>query len=175
MSFVLRHKPTAIGISLNKNGWVDLTEFVSRLSGKFPSIDIPTIKYIVQTDTKGRYSIENNMIRANQGHSIDVCAIDLTPISPPKHLYHGTTLAAWEKIKTCKAIKKMNRHHVHLSPDIETARAVGSRRQGQCVILEIDALEMASKGFAFYCSENGVWHIDEVPLDFVKEANKCPL
>jgi putative RNA 2'-phosphotransferase len=169
MSFVLRHKPTAIGISLNKNGWVDLNEFVSRLSGKFPKIDIPTIEYIVQTDAKGRYSIDKNMIRANQGHSVDVCAIDLTPLSPPKHLYHGTTLVAWEKIKACKAIKKMNRHHVHLSSDIETARIVGSRRSGQCVILEIDALAMTSYEFSFFRSENGVWHVDEIPLDFVKE------
>jgi putative RNA 2'-phosphotransferase len=170
MSYVLRHKPSAIGISMNKEGWVDLSEFVSRLSGKFPQIDITTIEHIVQTDNKGRYSIDNNMIRANQGHSIDVCAVDLTPVPPPQYLYHGTTLSAWENIKAGKAIKKMNRHHVHLSPDIETARAVGSRRSGQTVILKIEALVMASKGFTFYCSENGVWHVDEVPLIFVKEV-----
>jgi putative RNA 2'-phosphotransferase len=170
MSFVLRHQPAAIGISLNQNGWVDLNEFVSRLSTKFPTIDIPTIEHIVQTDDKGRYSINNHMIRANQGHSVDVCAIDLTPVPPPKHLYHGTTHEAWEKIKAYKAIKKMNRHHVHLSSDIETARIVGSRRLGQTVVLEIDAMEMTSNGFAFFRSENGVWHVDEVPLDFVKEV-----
>jgi putative RNA 2'-phosphotransferase len=168
MSYVLRHKPAAIGISMNKEGWVDLSEFVSRLSAKFPEIDIATVENIVQTDNKRRYSINNNMIRANQGHSVDVCAIDLTPVLPPQRLYHGTTLTAWESIKASKAIKKMNRHHVHLSPDIETARAVGSRRLAQTVILQIDALEMASKGYAFFRSENGVWHVDEVPLDFVR-------
>ncbi len=171
MSFVLRHKPSAIGISLNAEGWIELSEFVSGLRSKFPEIDISTVRSIVQTDDKGRYSIDNNMIRANQGHSIDVCAIDLTPLQPPNHLYHGTTQAAWEEIRACKAIRKMKRHHVHLSHDQETARAVGSRRAGKTVILKIEALKMAASGYVFFRSENGVWHVDEVPLDFVDKPS----
>jgi putative RNA 2'-phosphotransferase len=172
MSFVLRHNPAAISISLNKEGWVDLSEFISELSKKFPEIDIATIEQIVQSDSKGRYSIANNMIRANQGHSVNVCAVDLTPLQPPQYLYHGTTLSAWQEIKSCKAIKKMGRHHVHLSTDSETARAVGSRRTGTTIILEIEALVMASNRFEFYRSENGVWHVNEVPLNFVKVLNR---
>jgi putative RNA 2'-phosphotransferase len=170
MSFVLRHEPSALGISLNKEGWVELTEFVSKLRGKFPDVDIAMVQEIVRTDNKRRYSIKNDMIRANQGHSVDVCAIDLTPLTPPAHLYHGTTQSAWEKIKLTQAIKKMGRHHVHLSFDQETARAVSFRRSMKTVILKIEAQEMACKGYLFFRSENGIWLVDEVPLEFLTSS-----
>ncbi len=168
MSFVLRHKPEAIGLVLDRDGWIDLSEFVSKLSSRFPEIEVDAVVQIVETDVKGRYSITNNMIRANQGHSIDVCAVELIPLKPPRYLYHGTTLSHWEMIKNSKAIKRMSRHHVHLSVDLDTAKTVASRRQGQSVILRIKASEMASNGIEFYRSENGVWHVDEVILDYVE-------
>lgn len=63
----------------------------------------------------------------------------------------------------------MQRHHVHLSPDVETARKVGARR-GQPVILTIDAARMHAAGHVFYRSENGVWLVEGVPAEFIREA-----
>jgi len=57
-----------------------------------------------------------------------------------------------------EGLKKMRRHHVHLSPDGETARRVGARR-GRPVVLEVDARAMRRDGHDFYPSENGVWFV----------------
>jgi hypothetical protein len=43
----------------------------------------------------------------------------------------------------------MNGDHVHLSLEVETARAIGSRRLCQSVTLEIDTLKIASIGIVF--------------------------
>jgi putative RNA 2'-phosphotransferase len=56
----------------------------------------------------------------------------------------------------------MRRHHVHLSPDVETATRVGARH-GRPVVLAVDAAAMARAGRAFYVSANGVWLTDAVP------------
>lgn len=61
----------------------------------------------------------------------------------------------------------MSRQHVHLSKDIETAQKVGNRR-GQAIILSIRAAEMYEKGFLFFCSDNGVWLTDHVPVEFIE-------
>ncbi len=63
----------------------------------------------------------------------------------------------------------MNRHHVHLSPDPDTARRVGARR-GPPVILIIRAGEMRTAGHLFFVSENGVWLVDTVPPAFIDGA-----
>jgi len=56
----------------------------------------------------------------------------------------------------------MERHHVHLSADEETARGVGARR-GRPVVLVIDAAAMHRDGHVFFVSANGVWLTEDVP------------
>lgn len=85
------------------------------------------LEKIVKEDSKQRYSFngEKTLIRANQGHSIDV-DVELEECIPPDILYHETG------IKYCNSINKeglisKNRVYVHLSKDVETAINVGSR------------------------------------------------
>ena len=59
-------------------------------------------------------------------------------------------------------LKRMARHHVHLSADVPTARSVGARN-GRPVIFAVDAAAMYRDGILFYRSANGVWLTDEVP------------
>ncbi|MDT9091280.1 RNA 2'-phosphotransferase, partial [Escherichia coli] len=79
----------------------------------------------------------------------------LEPVTPPDVLYHGTGHRSVDAIRA-EGLKKMNRHHVHLSPDVETATRVGARH-GRPVIFTVDAKAMHDAGFLFYRSENGVW------------------
>jgi putative RNA 2'-phosphotransferase len=76
-------------------------------------------------------------------------------------LYHGTTGGFVASILD-EGLKAMDRHHVHLSPDRETAIRVGARR-GKPVVLVVDAQRMVGAGYTFYKSENGVWLIEHVP------------
>ena len=104
------------------------------------------------------------MIRANQGHSVDV-DLELTPTTPPELLFHGTGEGAVESI-LASGLERRNRHHVHLSPDQETARRVGMRH-GKPVIFTVAAGEMARTGHAFFVSANGVWLVDSVPPEYL--------
>jgi len=42
------------------------------------------------------------------------------------------------------------------------------RRHGEPVVLEVDARRLAENGVIFYCSENGVWLVDEVPPAYLR-------
>jgi putative RNA 2'-phosphotransferase len=65
-----------------------------------------------------------------------------------------------------EGLTKQQRQHVHLSQLQQTAKAVGSRH-GKPVLLTINAKAMVAAGFLFYLSDNGVWLVDSVPLEYI--------
>jgi putative RNA 2'-phosphotransferase len=169
LSYVLRHKPDAIGLQLDSNGWADIDELISKAndSGELEALSIEQLKEVVADSDKQRFIIsdEDNKIRANQGHSIKI-DLQLKGVTPPETLYHGTAERFMENINR-DGLKPGERHHVHLSADIDTANAVG-QRYGKPVILKIKALLMHQQGFKFFLSENGVWLTDKVPVEFIE-------
>lgn len=166
LSLVLRHKPEAIGIVLDNNGWADVASLILHMNLKGFKLSFETLCYVVENNNKKRFAfnIDKTKIRASQGHSVEV-DLGYIPISPPPVLYHGTGKQLLNKILN-EGLKKMNRHHVHLSEDVETARQVGQRK-GKPVILEIDAAKMHNQGFRFFVSENKVWLTESVPVAYI--------
>ncbi len=83
-------------------------------------------------------------------------AVDLalTPLAPPRYLYHGTASRFVDAIST-GGLRAQSRNHVHLSSDRDTAVAVGTRH-GKPVVLVVDAGAMHAGGHVFYLSENAV-------------------
>lgn len=109
--------------------------------------------------------MENDRIRASQGHTVPV-DLGLPPAEPPAYLYHGTVGHALESIRN-EGLRPMDRTHVHLSPDRETATKVGARR-GRPVVLPVDAGAMHRAGHTFHVSANGVWLTASVPPAFLR-------
>ncbi len=166
MSLILRHQPSFIGVTLDTNGWLQIDRLINGINKKGIELDKATLLTIVQENDKQRFVIsdDGNKIRANQGHSIKV-DVELKLTTPPKILYHGTVDKFLESIKS-EGLKKMNRQHVHLSADNDTAIKVGARR-GKPIILEIDTGKMNEDGFEFFKSKNGVWLTDHVLPDYI--------
>ncbi|MEF1285950.1 RNA 2'-phosphotransferase [Vibrio sp. M250220] len=168
LSYVLRHKPEAIGLSLDPNGWADIDDLIAKAnsSGEVNSLDKQIINEIVTTSDKKRFAISENgqCIRANQGHSVNV-DVELKKAIPPRYLYHGTATRFLDSILN-EGLKSKQRLHVHLSSDIETATAVG-KRYGHPIILKIKALEMYQQGHEFYISKNDVWLTEKVSSEFI--------
>src|SRR5262249_33951917 len=108
---------------------------------------------------------DGTKIRANQGHSVQV-ELGLESPVPPDVLYHGTVERALPGIRQLGLVKGQ-RHHVHLSADIETAKKVGGRR-GRPVVLAINAKDRVTAGHSFFRSANGVWLVDAVPAKFIE-------
>lgn len=162
LAYLLRHRPEAAGLTLDQEGWCDLATLLAATG--FTDAEV---QRVVATDQKGRYTIEGDRIRANQGHSVPV-QLKLPAVVPPPRLYHGTTETAMASIRR-EGLRAMSRHHVHLTDDLSTARAVGGRRRGRTVVLEIDAAAMLARGHRFYRSVNDVWLTDVVPPMFIHE------
>lgn len=167
ISLILRHKPEAIGISLDEHGWANVEELIAGINRTHP-LDRATLEQIVASDEKQRYSFneDKTLIRANQGHSIPV-DVELPVVTPPGLLYHGTGEKSTPSIDR-QGLLPMSRLYVHLSGDIETARKVGSRH-GRPVIYEVMCGKMADAGFLFYRSANGVWLTKSVPPQFLNK------
>ncbi|MEG1492034.1 MAG: RNA 2'-phosphotransferase [Oscillospiraceae bacterium] len=164
---ILRHKPEAIGITLDEHGWANVTELIERVSKKYPLTE-EILQEIVQNDDKTCYSFsnDNTLIRANQGHSIPV-DVELPQIEPPEFLFHGTGEKYVAPIEQMGLIPK-SRLYVHLSVDTLTSTKVGTRH-GKPVIYRIAAKRMSDDGFTFYCSVNGVWLTKAVPIEYMEK------
>lgn len=161
LALVLRHKPEAAGLELDKNGWADTDKLIAGFRKTGRQLDEAQLERIVALNNKKRYefSEDKKKIRARQGHSVDV-DVELEEAIPPDVLYHGTARKNLQAI-TAEGLKPMGRKYVHLSADIETALNVG-KRHGDPVVLEIDAKCMKEVGQKFWLSRNGVWLCQEV-------------
>jgi putative RNA 2'-phosphotransferase len=166
LSYVLRHEPAAVGIALDSGGWVGVDVLLDACTRHGRPLSRTDLHEVVATSPKQRFALSDDgqRIRANQGHST---AVDLgyEPADPPDVLFHGTVARLLPAIRN-EGLQRMERHHVHLSPDEATARAVGGRR-GKPVILHIDARAMRDAGHVFFVTPNGVWLTDAVPSSFI--------
>lgn len=146
LSFWLRHKPESVGLSLDSQGWCSTQKLL-----KAANISFDRLKEIVNSDEKTRFSFTEDFskIRANQGHSINV-NIQFQKEIPPPLLYHGTSKIFLDSILK-QGLLKGNRHHVHLSKDLETALQVASRRKDP-IILHINSKRMVIDNIDFFKS-----------------------
>jgi putative RNA 2'-phosphotransferase len=165
LSFVLRHDPEHVGITLDDAGWTDVAALLDGCASRGVVITRAELEQIVATNNKRRFALsaDGARIRANQGHSVDV-ELDLPRAVPPATLYHGTIESSVAGIRE-RGLVRGARHHVHLSADVETATKVGARR-GKPVVLVVRAGDMTDH--AFFQSANGVWLVDHVPPAFIE-------
>ena len=165
---ILRHKPEKIGLTLDANGWANLQDILDKSAPNGgPALSLELIERVVAESDKKRFALseDGRRIRAQQGHSVEV-DLQLAAVIPPVRLYHGTAEAFLPSILK-QGLKPMNRHHVHLSEDLETALRVASRRKGKTVMLAVDCKAMLAEGFVFHLSGNGVWLTDSVDPKFL--------
>ena len=168
LSFILRHHPESIGISLDAQGWADVDALICQMNAHNTPIDRVLLEHIVATNSKKRFAFnaDGSKIRANQGHSLSV-DLAYTPELPPETLYHGTAEATLTAIYASGGLGKRGRHHVNLSADPDTAHKVG-QRHGKPVVLRILAGHMQRDGFIFYHTDNGIWLTDHVPVRYLQ-------
>lgn len=172
LSYYLRHKPEDIGLTMDRDGWVEIEQLLQ----KWPmgALTLSDLQEIVRTDEKGRYAFHTTrgpngpgpaMVRAVQGHSTVVADVTFPEVVPPALLFHGTVERFLPHIKA-EGLLPQTRHYVHLSGEMETAEQVGNRR-GDAIILIVRAAEMHEAGYKFFYAENGVYLADEVPAKFI--------
>jgi putative RNA 2'-phosphotransferase len=180
LSKILRHEPDLVGVKLDAQGWVDVDVLLSAIARagrkrgaekrlrKMPEVSRELLEQVVANNDKQRFSFseDGKRIRAVQGHSVEI-ELGHEVVEPPPVLYHGTATRFLAAILS-EGLDKRSRHAVHLSATVETAINVGSRH-GRPVVLVVDAAAMHHAGFAFSRSDNGVWLVDSVPPQFLRQ------
>ena len=158
LSFLLRHDKN---YKFDEHGYRTVQDLIDNYGYSIEELDT-----IVETNDKKRYEYneDKSLIRARQGHSVNV-DVDLKEMVPPDILYHGTATRFYSDILK-EGIKKMNRQYVHLSDNYTTAVSVGSRH-GSAIVITIDTKKMRKDGYKFYLSNNGVWLTDYVKPDYI--------
>lgn len=172
LSFVLRHRPEEIGIRPDRHGWVPIDQLLVASAAHGQAFSRDELDFVVEHNNKRRFAISDDglRIRASQGHSTEV-DLGYEPSEPPEVLYHGTVSRHLASIHD-HGLVKGKRHHVHLSSEEATARAVG-QRHGQAVVLTVRSGEMWRAGFGFYVSANGVWLTESVPSMYIEEPDSA--
>lgn len=171
LCFILRHKPQAIGLTVDVMGYGVIEEIIRGLAEQKTTVTREEILEMVRTDDKQRFVLSDDQtsVRAAQGHSFEVSTESFTKAKPPEILFHGTADGNLESIFK-NGLNPQSRRFVHLSDHLETARVVGLRyrAKGEVRILQVDTKRMSEEGYVFYQSMNGVWLIDYVPAEFLQ-------
>ena len=167
----LRHRPDAIGLEIDKRGWVDVAELLLKSAGAGVALTQDELMQIVVENDKQRFSLseDRTRIRAAQGHSVDV-DLKLPVKTPPPVLFHGTVQNFIASIRR-QGLLPGTRRDVHLSATKQTAEEVGARR-GTPVVLLVETFPLLRDGYRFRCSDNGVWLIPNVPPKYIRFPDK---
>lgn len=170
LSYVLRHKPESISLTLNTEGWVSVDNLLLQANRHGKKLTREILEYVVENNNKKRFTFndDHSQIRAAQGHSTQQVRLNHVSQTPPKFLYHGTATRFVDSIRQ-QGLLAGNRHHVHLSDNIDTATRVGARH-GNPIVLVIEAQKMVELGYLFYLSDNHVWLTEHVPAQFIQQS-----
>ncbi|EPM45400.1 RNA 2'-phosphotransferase [Pseudomonas syringae pv. actinidiae ICMP 19071] len=170
LSYVLRHAPESMGLTLDRDGWCEVDDLVGKANANGHSFDRNALEEVVETNEKKRFTLseDGQRIRAAQGHSTGLVQVQHIEKEPPARLYHGTASRFMASIET-QGLIAGSRHHVHLTDDPETALSVG-KRYGQPVLLAVDAKGMFEAGVQFFQADNGVWLVAGVPVEWLTKV-----
>ncbi|XP_074023515.1 LOW QUALITY PROTEIN: tRNA 2'-phosphotransferase 1-like [Numenius arquata] len=128
---------------------------------RFGGVSEGTLRRVVASDPKGRFALATPplRIRANQGHSLPVPALELTPLHTPgalpPTLAHGTRRRLLPPI-LAGGLSPMGRTHIHLAGGLPGDPGVcsGMRLDSEIAIV-IDG-PPGTAGIPFFRSANGV-------------------
>lgn len=170
LSWVLRHEPEEIKLSLDENGWVDVAVLIEKAQDAGYMITRYMIEEVVITNEKKRFAFspDGEKIRAVQGHSVASVNIQYMARQPPEVLFHGTASRFLPSILVQGLLPK-KRHYVHLSEEEKIAIDVG-RRYGKPIVLYIASGKMYRENKKFFQADNGVWLTENVPPEFIEKV-----
>ncbi len=167
ISYLLRHNPE--NLDMDDYGFVDIDELHRKLKRRY-SVSRQFIFEIAEKSERKRFEIVENRIRALYGHTLSIKQ-NLAEDKKVEVLYHGTTSDSARKILN-EGLKPMKRTFVHLSPTMEIAREVGSRRTLEPVIFMIDAKTAISDGISFYRVTEKAYLCRFLPSKYIKRSQE---
>ena len=168
MTGILRHFPDKYGLTLDPHGWAELPKLVHAISSHhrgYHWLRTHHLVAIAESDPKGRYAVSDDRIRATYGHTLEV-DLDLPTDNIPEALFFPVTPDE-AAIVLEVGLKPTDRRKVHLSKTAADARAAGSVRTPEPVILRIDARRARTEGIVIMQAGKTVYLADQIPASFL--------
>ncbi|XP_058460527.1 probable RNA 2'-phosphotransferase [Malaya genurostris] len=152
LSWLLRHS-VDVAEHMDPDGFVPF-DILQQISGA----GLEQIQEAITKDSKGRYEVRDDEVRAVNGHSVHFCQnYEILP-QPPEYLYHATNNKALPLIMA-GALKKMGRHYIHMYEKPPQKTSVRYR------ILKIKP----PSGHVFFRTKNGyILCQDDIPAEFIE-------
>ncbi|MHB8351459.1 MAG: RNA 2'-phosphotransferase [Thermoplasmata archaeon] len=172
---VLRHFPEKYGLQIDERGWIALPALVQAISTQhrgYHWLRPHHLVAIAESDPKGRYEVREDRIRATYGHTVEV-ALDLPTENVPDELFFPVTPAEVAIVLEV-GLKPTDRRRVHLSRTAEDARAAGTVRTPEPVILAIDAKGARREGLVIMQAGKTVFLVDQVPAGYLRRHDPAP-
>jgi putative RNA 2'-phosphotransferase len=171
MAGTLRHFPERFELAMDDHGWVSLFDMVDAFRDTRDDLHWLRprhVQAIVESDEKGRYEIDDEMIRATYAHSVDI-DLDLPTNNIPDKLYYPASSDESEGLLS-GGIRPGDRKYVHLSKTYKNAFEAGSGRNDAPVIIEIDVRAAEADGLKVMHAASTVYLTEEVPSKYVRMA-----
>ncbi|BGP55214.1 hypothetical protein JCM8202_003782 [Rhodotorula sphaerocarpa] len=167
LSYILRHGASKEGLKLRPDGFVRVEDLMKR--PKLKGCDMETLERIVRDNAKQRFTlqaeptgengVEELWIRANQGHSVKVEALELNPVEKAEQvpaMVHGTYYRLWPSIDK-EGLKVMTRNHIHCAVGLAGESGVVSGMRANCdLFIYLDVPRLLADGIPIYTSTNSV-------------------
>ena len=173
MAGVLRHFPERFGLIMDEHGWVPLRVFVNQVKRRkeqFYWLRPHHVLAVIDTDPKGRYQHDGEMIRATYGHSIEV-DMDLPTENIPDFLYYPSKQEDVEKLLK-EGITPTDRRYIHLSLTPLDAWNAGTPRIKSPSILEVDTKKVIEQNTKIMKAGKTVFITKMVPGNTIKVMDK---
>jgi len=164
LALVLRHAPEKFDVDMDINGWVatrDLSNAIANSRRHLHWVRAWHFEAIANADEKGRWQVENEMIRATYGHSIEI-ELDLPTDDIPDALYWPCEPGEVDSLLQF-GILSGSRKHIHLSLTIGHALEAGRVRIDRPAILEVDTIRAIAEGHTIFRAGTTVFLTEEVP------------
>ena len=171
---VLRHFPEKYGLTIDGRGWIALPALVKAISSQhrgYHWLRAHHLVAIAESDPKGRYEVRDDRIRATYGHTVEV-ELDLPTENIPDELYFPVT-SDEAAIVLEVGLKPTDRRKVHLSRTASDARAAGTVRTPEPVILTIDARAARRDGIVIMQAGKTVFLADQIPAPFLRRLENA--
>jgi putative RNA 2'-phosphotransferase len=168
MTGILRHFPEKYGLTMDPHGWVELPALVQAINQHHRGYHWLRVHHLVgiaESDAKGRYEVKEDRIRATYGHTLEV-DLDLPTENIPDELFFPVTPEE-APIVLEVGLKPSDRKKVHLSRTAEDARAAGSVRTPEPIILVVDARKARAEGLVIMQAGKTVFLANEVPPGYL--------
>lgn len=170
---ILRHFPERFDLNMDDQGFIDLRELVNAIrnsNSRMHWLRPHHIVALVETDSKGRYQIFHDAVRATYGHSIPL-ELRLPTDDVPPTLYYPATPEEAELILEM-GLMPSDRKMVHLSLTFQDAYSAGSVRVEDPVILAIDTEATVEAGYEIGRAGKTVFLCRQVPPECLSVAEE---